>query len=70
MEGGNAEASGEVKVGDVLRATTAVMKGREKVTVGKFQVEPSLAQRQQVTRLPCYDDCAMVLFYYSWLHHD
>ena len=69
MEGGNAEASGEVKVGDVLRATTAVMKGREKVTVGKFQVEPSLAQRQQVIAQLTHDDCTMALDYSPGLHH-
>lgn len=46
VEGGNAAASGVVRVGDVLRATTAVAKGADRVTVGRFQVEPSLGQRQ------------------------
>ncbi len=48
VPGGNAEASGQVKVGDVLRITTAVAKTSDKVSVGRFQVEPSLDQRKQV----------------------
>jgi len=47
VEGGNAAVSGEVRVGDILRVTTAVAKGADKVSVGKFQVEPSLGQREK-----------------------
>mmetsp|Transcript_7675 Transcript_7675/g.25421 ORF Transcript_7675/g.25421 Transcript_7675/m.25421 type:complete len:190 (-) Transcript_7675:63-632(-) len=46
VEGGNAAAAG-VLVGDVLRLVTAVAPGESKVTVGDFQVEPSMDMRSQ-----------------------
>lgn len=46
MEGSNAEAAG-VKVGDILRMTSAVAVGKSRVEVGKWQVEPSTDMRKK-----------------------
>ena len=45
--GSNADAAG-VKVGDILRGTSAVLKGKSKVKTEKWAVEPSLDQRVQM----------------------
>eukprot|EP00242_Pyramimonas_sp_CCMP2087_P013577 CAMPEP_0198197388 /NCGR_PEP_ID=MMETSP1445-20131203/1020_1 /TAXON_ID=36898 /ORGANISM="Pyramimonas sp., Strain CCMP2087" /LENGTH=226 /DNA_ID=CAMNT_0043866667 /DNA_START=117 /DNA_END=797 /DNA_ORIENTATION=+ len=45
-EGSNAEKAG-VKVGDILRMTSAVAVGKSEVSVGKWAVEPSLDMRKQ-----------------------
>eukprot|EP00239_Pterosperma_sp_CCMP1384_P006878 CAMPEP_0197856452 /NCGR_PEP_ID=MMETSP1438-20131217/28589_1 /TAXON_ID=1461541 /ORGANISM="Pterosperma sp., Strain CCMP1384" /LENGTH=211 /DNA_ID=CAMNT_0043471909 /DNA_START=268 /DNA_END=903 /DNA_ORIENTATION=+ len=45
-EGSNAETAG-VQVGDILRMTSAVAKGKVKVEVGRFQVEPSLGMEKK-----------------------
>ena len=46
VEGSNAEAAG-VKVGDILRMTSAVAVGKSRVEVGKWQVEPSTDMRKK-----------------------
>lgn len=46
VEGSNAERAG-VKVGDVLRMTSAVALGKSRVEVKKWQVEPSTDMRKQ-----------------------